>query len=394
MLPSHVRRRFAHRTDRLLPAAITTIAITVCLLTLLHLLIAYLDSSDLEQVQSQHNLSNNHHHLNNQQYNTADQQDDDIASNTTDSMYSTMCDAHAAAQQYTPLFVSQRLQAGQVTPVDIAIVTLFTLNLKPRMKIRERHTLVSYPPAYGADVIEQARLSLENKLQYSHVHAYPLFYYHAALATTSRPATWSKIPVLQRYLQVYHWVLWIDLDAHIMDMHRVLESLIPDPVHEASIDLVITKDWYGLNNGVFLLRRSEWSRRFLQQTWDGYHTYNMQDATFAEQSVMERVISEMGARQEAQHVKYVQRTLINAYSSSVNPPQHITLPSNFGRYHYEPGDFILHMPGLHPHERIKDLRRYKQPNVAINHRANVTKASEINWRIEVLDYQMPPPPNT
>jgi len=323
------------------------------------------------------------------------------ADNRSMSMYSLMCDKQIDGMAFAPPFVSPRFGGGggggeSVTPVNIAIVTLFTLHLTPRYSIRHGFDSTSYPPQYGSDIIEQARLSLENKLQYSHLHAYPFFYYHAGVAATNasgRAATWAKIPVLQRYLEVFDWLLWIDLDAHIMDMERTLESLLPDAKREPNVDLVLTSDWYGLNNGVFLIRRSAWSREYLRLVWEGYDKYDMQDATFAEQAVMERVLQLMSARTIEEHVKYVPRTLFNAYSRKIMPPEHIRLPPDFGRFHYEPGDFILHMPGLHPHERMRELRHYRQPNIGINYvppppkRPNAPPKTHVNWRIEILDYQ-------
>lgn len=60
---------------------------------------------------------------------------------------------------------------------------------------------------------ELGRLSIENKLSYAHIHHYPFFFYHAHLIDPNRSPTWSKIPVVQNYLDDFEWVMWLDIDA-------------------------------------------------------------------------------------------------------------------------------------------------------------------------------------
>jgi hypothetical protein len=63
------------------------------------------------------------------------------------------------------------------------------------------------------DNLELSRMSIENKLFYSHLHMYPFFYYHSHLLDASRPANWGKISVLEHHLPYFEWLMWIDIDA-------------------------------------------------------------------------------------------------------------------------------------------------------------------------------------
>jgi hypothetical protein len=60
---------------------------------------------------------------------------------------------------------------------------------------------------------ELSRLSIENKLLYSHLHMYPFYFYHSHLMNTSRPIHWGKFSALMHYLPFYDWLFWIDIDA-------------------------------------------------------------------------------------------------------------------------------------------------------------------------------------
>jgi galactosyl transferase GMA12/MNN10 family len=84
-----------------------------------------------------------------------------------------------------------------------------------------------------------------------------------------RPGSWSKIPLLQQLLERYELVWWIDADAVIVD----LEPDIAAAVHPGA-DVYLVAHAQGRdelavvpNAGVMLLRRSPFTRDFLDAVW-------------------------------------------------------------------------------------------------------------------------------
>lgn len=83
-----------------------------------------------------------------------------------------------------------------------------------------------------------------------------------------RPPSWGKVLLLQRLLGDYDFVLWLDADVVILDSSMDLERTVPESAFQA-LPLV----GHGWNQGpypnfgVWALRRSEMSHRFLSEVW-------------------------------------------------------------------------------------------------------------------------------
>ncbi|KAI3638494.1 hypothetical protein MIR68_002992 [Amoeboaphelidium protococcarum] len=116
-------------------------------------------------------------------------------------------------------------------------------------------------------------LSIKNKQDYARMHGYD-FYMSTHLSDVNLVGAWNKVALIRDLLKSqsqYEWIMWIDYDSIIMDVNFVL-----------SFDRYVGKDlvlWgqekqlyeegdshMGLNTGVFLVRNSEWSRAFFNET--------------------------------------------------------------------------------------------------------------------------------
>ncbi len=94
---------------------------------------------------------------------------------------------------------------------------------------------------------------------------------------SNRPPAWNKILLIQKLLQDkkdYDFVLWIDSDALIINFDKDIREEI-----ESAKDLYLVKHFIKgrevPNTGSFLIRNSEWSRKFLADVWDKKeHIYN------------------------------------------------------------------------------------------------------------------------
>jgi hypothetical protein len=86
----------------------------------------------------------------------------------------------------------------------------------------------------------------------------------------SRPASWSKVKLIQELIASYDFVFWVDADAIIVDLARDLLAEVGDDAdawfarHPQAYDA----DAAVLNAGVFLVRTSPFAKDLLQAMWD------------------------------------------------------------------------------------------------------------------------------
>ncbi|RMZ10875.1 hypothetical protein D0864_01160 [Hortaea werneckii] len=88
------------------------------------------------------------------------------------------------------------------------------------------------------------------------------------------------------------WLMWADADTLILNALIPVELFLPPESESelADVHLLHTKDWNGLNNGVFFLRVSSWSIDFLSAIL-AYRTFKPDaELAFTEQSAMANVL--------------------------------------------------------------------------------------------------------
>jgi hypothetical protein len=111
------------------------------------------------------------------------------------------------------------------------------------------------------------RLALPTFTNYAEQHGYEVIV--GTGESDGRPAAWGKIPLLQRLLTSYDFVLWIDADALILDTSVDIETLIPADAFQA---YVVETSWPGWGDspctGVWALRASERTQSFLAAVWE------------------------------------------------------------------------------------------------------------------------------
>jgi len=121
-------------------------------------------------------------------------------------------------------------------------------------------------------------LALRNKLMYATLHDYKTWWSTELVSAWDLEAAWNKIPLL--YVLMHpdspvtrgvEWLLWMDDDAIFTDMNFTFPFAEYDA---AGVNLVIwgdpqrvfrANDIQGLNTGVFLLRKCEWSRQLMAE---------------------------------------------------------------------------------------------------------------------------------
>jgi hypothetical protein len=102
--------------------------------------------------------------------------------------------------------------------------------------------------------------AFETHLRHSEIHRYPIFVFDGPTVD----GLWSKEAVLLAVLSHEMsepegdrplWLMWFDADTLVINPWIAVENFFPTYDLDG-INLVVTEDWNGLNNGVFLMRVS------------------------------------------------------------------------------------------------------------------------------------------
>ncbi|KFA77475.1 hypothetical protein S40288_08703 [Stachybotrys chartarum IBT 40288] len=152
------------------------------------------------------------------------------------------------------------------------------------------------------------------------------------------------------------WLFWVDRDVVILDTCRSPASFLPLQLQNVGedgikyekspdldhIQLLVTEDWNGLNNGVFLLRVSRWSIDLFSAILS--YRYYKPDVKlpFTEQSAMEILLKDDQFRDNA---IWVPQWWFNAYPGPLETFIHdkqLELEDLRAR----PGDFLVHFAGV------------------------------------------------
>ena len=246
-------------------------------------------------------------------------------------------------------------------------------------------------------------LAEENHRLYASLHGYKLFQLNGDQIPQNgkmnikdrKPFFWKVNAIRNAFDDKdIEWVIWMDCDAFFMDPERTIDSVIASyasaPVilshtkaseieseivsrlsDQPAVEVLIAVDSTGINNGVFMMRNSEWSVDFLSKWWESPILQGQgANHNCSDQSTM-------------QHTLFYENTLSElstvygrAYDSvegpiwplqvRVVPQQHLqsfhkaTADAVLSR-EWVPGDFIKHHPGCH-YYRAPCQWMYKEAN--------------------------------
>ncbi|OAL07485.1 galactosyl transferase GMA12/MNN10 family protein [Phaeosphaeriaceae sp. SRC1lsM3a] len=163
------------------------------------------------------------------------------------------------------------------------------------------------------------------------------------------------------------WIMWVDRDTMILDQCRPMSSFLPpDPeksylgswwrrdnvqaessrgsaTNTTEVNLLVTKDWNGLNNGIFLLRVNQWAVSLFTAILAFRHYKPDVDLPFTEQSAMEHVIR---MEQFKQQTQLVPQHWFNAYDYG-GPDMYARRDdaTNLDPWVVRRGDYLVHFAG-------------------------------------------------
>lgn len=172
-----------------------------------------------------------------------------------------------------------------------------------------------------------ARWTTENKRAYAERHGYG--FHCPPEARTGRPPSWEKCFVMGEAIDRSEWVWWLDADAIVTNPAIQLEAIIDD-----YFDMIVCHDFNGLNAGSFLLKSGPWAKQFL---WDVWRSEQFTHHPWWEQAAMMELLKQ---ERNSLRTKVVEQRLLQSYCEW-----------------WQPGDFVLHVPGKPHAERLEILQR-------------------------------------
>ena len=179
---------------------------------------------------------------------------------------------------------------------------------------------------------------VKSKQAYCEKNGYD-FYRLCETLDQTRPLAWSKIKAVQQVLKDYDWVFWTDADSVIMNDNVLLEDFIDPNSH-----FIICYDHCSedVNSGQFLIKNTDKAMHFLNTVYakDEYINHIL----WENRAIMD-VIKEPEFGEG--FTKILPQRMMNSFVYGI----HNENPEAC----YEPGDFIVHLPGLRNLEHLKSL---------------------------------------
>ncbi|KAF2253621.1 glycosyltransferase family 34 protein [Trematosphaeria pertusa] len=178
----------------------------------------------------------------------------------------------------------------------------------------------------------------------------------------------------------YEWLFWADRDTIILDQCRPTSSFLPPEGSDSGADtpnLVVTSDANGLNNGVFLLRVSDWAIELFEDIL-AFRFYNPDaDLRFTEQSAMENVIR---MDRFINNVAMVPQEWFNGYPNSEFGPEKFRDRNNtmgLEDFQVRRGDFIVHFAG--PWDKDEPMLEWER---VIRNMTNVWEMNKVQRHLD------------
>jgi hypothetical protein len=175
--------------------------------------------------------------------------------------------------------------------------------------------------------------SAHNKIEYCKRWGYDLIIEDNSMVDKSRDVAWSKIPIFKKWLPHYDYLLWVDMDAFFMRHDIPIEGLIRDEK-----EVIIAKDWHGVNFGVFLFKNAQFSFDLMELMWNApRHWWEpWQEQSALMKLLDKRYVGRARAEEQEKHFAFIPQRDMNSY------PQHFAYGNADALYH--DGDYIAHFP--------------------------------------------------
>ena len=199
----------------------------------------------------------------------------------------------------------------------------------------------------------------------------------------SRPSAWSKFLAVQKYLPEFDYVMYIDMDAVIMNFDIPIEAFISKA--GPCSDIIMSEDWNGPNSGVWLVKNTAWSQWFFHHAWEvgeplvpkksemsrKKHPFEYEqrvlhyllDSNIWSQRGLSKYHEEGASASVRAHFAVLPQCAFNSYS--LHPMDSRGLPNDISRYvgpqstaKGSKGDFLVHFAGKKGKVKTRLMEHY------------------------------------
>ncbi|KAF2225014.1 hypothetical protein BDZ85DRAFT_194813, partial [Elsinoe ampelina] len=194
----------------------------------------------------------------------------------------------------------------------------------------------------GAAIYERA---LKTHITHDRMHGYPLHVLRHGILDD----VWSKpgfiLALLLRELakpeaERLQWLLWVDADTVLLNPYVPVETFLPPSPEFDDVNLLVTRDWNGLNNGVFPVRVCQWSVELFAAIVSFRFYRPEAPLVFRDQSAMDELLKDARFRG---NVVWAPQRWFNAYQGEHN--------ETLAPFQVRRGDFLVHFAGVGDREK-------------------------------------------
>lgn len=127
--------------------------------------------------------------------------------------------------------------------------------------------------AYDEGIKEYAQYIIPNQRDFATKHGYNYIEYYGNLAHdygVPRAPYWSKIAAINDGLKKTQdgaWIAWLDASAIFTNTDKNFDDIIK--TYGVGKDIIVTTDpQVPINNAVFLVKNTDWTKNWIQQVWN------------------------------------------------------------------------------------------------------------------------------
>jgi hypothetical protein len=200
--------------------------------------------------------------------------------------------------------------------------------------------------AIGEKYREAVKIGIDSKIDYCRKNNYTFILGGEEIYDKIRPIAWSKIKLIEKYINDYDYIFCSDADVVIMNDNIKLEELISKYMTN-SIKLLVTKDWQNINTGNIIVKNCCEIKKLLV---DIYKQTQFINTGWWEQSAFINLYNNNSYIKEYTKV-LTNSHLINAYIIQFKD---YPLPEN---NKYRTGDFLIHLAGVDNINDIKNIMK-------------------------------------
>ncbi|TPX32126.1 hypothetical protein SmJEL517_g04705 [Synchytrium microbalum] len=274
--------------------------------------------------------------------------------------------------------VDSRIQQyGDSNPSNVTIVSLYFVgdnDEQAQLRKWTWHSREAYASRWGHRVVDAT--------------TYPLIHTFPGVDPKYLKILAMILTMEDRSVNRPQWVMWMDSDAFFLNHSKPLEEHL-----DARYDLILSsagkppRDLYAINNGIFFVRNTRWSRNFFREQWNfvlenqqtglcprdeygkllddnnpntyynGYFKLCGTNVPWKDQALMMLTLANPSSslvwREKRSELSGTTKTTLHCHVKYTALRDFNSVPP-----WYKPGDLVVHLPGLTAKQRITIISEF------------------------------------